>query len=124
MSTKSQPRLGAQLVESMRQAVAIKEGRLRPSRRHRLTLREARVSAPPRYCSSRIRRLRERLGLSQPVFAQVLNVSVATIRGWEQGARIPDGPSRRLLEVAELHSATILTTVSRARSRSGPEAAA
>ena len=117
MSTRTKTRLGALLVESMRQAVSIKEGRLRPARRHRLTLREATVSAPPRYGSSRIRRLRERLGLSQPVFAQVLNVSVATIRGWEQGARIPDGPSRRLLEVAERHSATILTTVSRPRAR-------
>ncbi len=113
MPAKPKPRLGAQLVESMRQAVAIKEGQLRPARRHRLTLRHARVSAPPRYGSSRIRRLRERLGLSQPVFAKVLNVSVATVRGWEQGARVPDGPSRRLLEVAERHSATILTTVSR-----------
>jgi len=112
MSAKPKPRLGAQLVESMRQAVAIKEGRLRPARRHRLTLREARVAAPPRYGSSRIRRVRERLGLSQPLFARVLNVSVATIRGWEQGVRIPDGPSRRLLEVAERHSAAILTTVS------------
>jgi DNA-binding transcriptional regulator YiaG len=118
MTGKPKLRLGAQLVESMRQAVAIKEGRLRPARRHRLTLREARVSAPPRYGSSRIRRVRERLGLSQPVFAKVLNVSVATVRGWEQGARVPDGPSRRLLEVAERHSATILTTVSRMGERS------
>lgn len=113
MVTRTKPRLGAQLVESMRQAVAIKDGQLLPARRHRLTLRDARVSAPPRYGSSRIRRLRERLGLSQPVFAKVLNVSVATVRGWEQGARVPDGPSRRLLEVAERHSAAILTTVSR-----------
>ncbi|MEK7756109.1 MAG: helix-turn-helix domain-containing protein [Planctomycetota bacterium] len=124
MSTKPKARLGALLVESMRQAVAINQGRLRPARRHRLTLREATVSAPPRYGSSRIRRLRERLGLSQPVFARALNVSVATVCGWEQGARIPDGPSRRLLEVAERHPATILTAVSRVRPRSGSKAAA
>ncbi len=113
MLAKPKTRLGAQLVESMGQAVAIKAGQLRPARRHRLTLREARVAAPPRYGSSRIRRVRKHLGLSQPLFARVLNVSVATIRGWEQGVRIPDGPCRRLLEVAERHSAAILTTVSR-----------
>lgn len=124
MSSKSRPRLGALLVESMGQAVAIGEGRLRPARRHRLTLREAKVSAPPRYGSARVRRLRERLGLSQPVFARVLNVSVATVRGWEQGARIPEGPSRRLLEVAERDSEAILRTVSTNRVHPGPKAAA
>jgi len=124
MKSKSKRRLGALLVESMRQAVAIKEGRLRPARRHRLTLRDTKVSAPPRYGSARIRRLRERLGLSQPVFARVLNVSVATVRGWEQGARVPDGPSRRLLEVAELDSDAIMRTVAANRQASSPQAAA
>ncbi|NOT07215.1 MAG: helix-turn-helix domain-containing protein [Gemmatimonadales bacterium] len=124
MSARTRPRLGALLVESMQQAVAIDNGRLRPARRHRLTLRETTVSAPPRYGSSRVRRVRERLGLSQPVFARVLNVSVATVRGWEQGVRVPDGPSRRLLEVAERHSATILTSISMSRSRASATAAA
>ncbi len=124
MAHKPKARLGGLLVESMRQAVAIKEGRLRPARRHRLTLRDTRVSAPPRYGSSRIRRLRERLGLSQPVFARALNVSVATVRGWEQGARVPDGPSRRLLEVVERHPGTVLVAVSSSRPRSRSRAAA
>jgi putative transcriptional regulator len=41
--------------------------------------------------------------LSQPVFAAALNVSADTIRAWEQGKREPDGPTLRLLEVAEQH---------------------
>ena len=110
MTTK-QRGLGALLVESMAQAVAIKAGRLRAPRRHRRTLRDSAVTPPPRYGSSRIRRLRERLGLSQPIFAKALNVSIATVRGWEQGVRIPDGPSRRLLQVAERHPRAILGAV-------------
>ena len=112
MTAKTTPRLGTLLLKSMAQALAIKEGRLRPAKRHRLTLRDAKVSVPPRYGSSRVRRLRERLQLSQPVFARVLNVSVATVRGWEQGARVPDGPSRRLLELAERDAATVLRAIS------------
>lgn len=104
-------RLGAQLVESMAQAVAIDGGRRRAPRRRRRTIRDSAVTPPPRYGSSRVRRLRERLGLSQPVFARALNVSIATVRGWEQGARTPDGPSRRLLEVAERHPGAILGAV-------------
>jgi DNA-binding transcriptional regulator YiaG len=124
MATKRKGRLGTLLVKSMRQAVAIHQGRMRAARRHHLTVRDAKVTVPPKYGSARVRRLREQLGLSQPVFAHALNVSVATVRGWEQGARVPDGPSRRLLQVAERHPKTILETVSAARSPSRSPAAA
>ena len=102
---------GRRLVESMTEAVAIAEGRLPAARRHRRTLRDAAVTPPPRYGSARVRRLRERLGLSQPLFARALNVSVATVRSWEQGVRVPDGPSRRLLELVECHPRTVLGAV-------------
>jgi putative transcriptional regulator len=46
--------------------------------------------------------------LSQPVFAAALNVSPETIRAWEQGKREPDGPTLRLLEVAEQHPEVFL----------------
>ena len=115
MTATKQSRLGGLLVESMEQAVAIAAGRLRAPRRHHRTMRDVEVVPPPRYGSSRVRRLRERLGLSQPVFAQALNVSVATVRAWEQGARLPDGPSRRLLEVAEHHPNAILCAVKNGR---------
>lgn len=111
MTAKQKRDLGAMLVDSMAEAVAIERGTLPAARRHQRTLREATVTPPPRYGSSRVRRLRESLKLSQPVFARALNVSVGTVRGWEQGARIPDGPSRRLLEVVERHPRAILEAV-------------
>jgi putative transcriptional regulator len=46
--------------------------------------------------------------LSQPVFAAALNVSPDTIRAWEQGKRAPDGPTLRLLQVAEQHPEVLL----------------
>ena len=115
MTTKVKRNVAALLVESMAQAVAIEAGSLAPARRHRQTVREATVVPPPRYSSARVRRVRESLGLSQPVFAKALNVSVGTVRGWEQGARTPDGPSRRLLEVVERHPKAILESVSHGR---------
>ena len=111
MIVKRSRDLGKLLVDSMAQAVAIEGGTLRAARRHRRTLREATVAPPPRYGSARVRRLRERLGRSQPLFAKALNVSVGTVRGWEQGARVPDGPSRRLLEVGKRHPQAILEAV-------------
>ena len=109
--------LGKLLVESLREAVQIEAGLLKPARRHRRTITDASVNPPPKYGASRVRALRDRLGLSQPLFAQALNVSVGTVRGWEQGARIPDGPSRRLLEVVEQEPRVVLRAIQRPRGR-------
>lgn len=71
------------------------------------------VTATPVDVPSReeIAMLRSHLGLSQSVFAQVLNVSPETIRGWEQGKRTPDGASLRLLELAGRHPEWVLETL-------------
>jgi putative transcriptional regulator len=48
-----------------------------------------------------VQALRARLAMSQAEFADAFGVSVATIRNWEQGRRIPRGPARVLLSVIE-----------------------
>ncbi|WP_102127250.1 NadS family protein [Deinococcus planocerae] len=50
-----------------------------------------------------VTRIRERLSLSQPKFAALLGISVATLRNWEQGRRTPEGPARVLLSVVDKH---------------------
>jgi len=45
--------------------------------------------------------VRERTGLSQARFAQLLGVSVRTLQEWEQGRRAPSGAARTLLLVAQ-----------------------
>jgi putative transcriptional regulator len=45
---------------------------------------------------------RQRLGLSQSQFAQMLGVSVRTCQDWEQGRREPSGAARTLLRVAAI----------------------
>ena len=110
--------LGKMLVESLREAVEIEAGTRQPARRHRRTAADTSVNPPPQYGAARVRALRDRLGLSQPVFAQALNVSVGTVRGWEQGARVPDGPSRRLLELVDREPRVVLRTIQATRGRS------
>lgn len=46
-----------------------------------------------------VKKLRERLGMSQPEFALKFGFSLGTLRQWEQGRRSPDGPARVLLTV-------------------------
>ena len=95
--------LGRKLIESLEQAIAYQRGEYEPPRVRRLPLsaRQTAVAKPPRYDAARIQAIRERLALSQRLFAEALNVSPATVRAWEQGARVPEGPTRRLLEIAE-----------------------
>ena len=45
--------------------------------------------------------IRERTGLSQSRFAELLGVSVRTLQEWEQGRRMPSGAARTLLLIAE-----------------------
>ena len=44
--------------------------------------------------------LRRFTGLSQERFALALGISVHTLRNWEQGRRMPEGPALALLRVA------------------------
>jgi putative transcriptional regulator len=75
------------LVRSVRQAGRIRRGRAKPSR-------------STRFDPADVKAIRAGLELSQPEFAMMIGVSVATLRNWEQGRRVPEGPALTLLRVA------------------------
>jgi DNA-binding transcriptional regulator YiaG len=47
--------------------------------------------------------IRRFVGLSQVDFARAMEISVHTLRNWEQGRRKPDGPALALLKIAARH---------------------
>ena len=57
-------------------------------------------SSPPALRSSDVREIRYKLGQSRADFASMIGVTVATVQGWEEGKRLPDGPALALLTVA------------------------
>ncbi len=70
----------------------------------KITLKTRSVTLKPRtkvFTPKRIRSIRSRLNVSQPVFAQLLYVTKDTAAKWEQGVRKPSGSALRLLEIAE-----------------------
>jgi putative transcriptional regulator len=77
----------SKLVQSVKQAGKIRRGQRRPSR-------------TANFRPDDVRAVRRRLGKSQVEFALMIGVSPATLRNWEQGRRVPDGPARALLKVA------------------------
>ena len=52
-------------------------------------------------------RAREKSGLSQGKFAELLGVSVRTLQDWEQGRREPNAAAKTLIKVAELNPAVL-----------------
>ena len=54
---------------------------------------------------------RQKLGLSQTGFAEILGISVRTLHHWEQGTRTPSGAARVLLKVAERHPKLVMEAV-------------
>ena len=49
----------------------------------------------------KIKTIRKKTNLSQSVFAKLLNVSLSSVRQWEQGQRVPTGATRVLLELLD-----------------------
>ena len=77
----------------------------------KVTLRTRKLklpAKPPRYTSRRVLAVRRKLNVSQPVFAQMLNVSKDTVCKWEQNERNPSGPSARLIEILDKHPEVVL----------------
>jgi DNA-binding transcriptional regulator YiaG len=67
------------------------------------TVRQVRVIPEPSlYPPARVRAVRELIGASQEVFAQLLAVSPMTVRSWEQGVRYPSPIARRFLDEIEM----------------------
>ena len=52
--------------------------------------------------------IRNKTGLSQSRFAELLGVSVRTLQDWEQGRRAPSGAARTLLLVADKNPTALL----------------
>lgn len=66
------------------------------------TLREFDVMCLPpvkEYTPQQIKEIRLKNHASQGVFAAYLNISKSTIQKWEQGAKKPNGPSLKLLNI-------------------------
>lgn len=77
-----------ELLASVEEMDAISQGKKTP----------ARVTHFP---EPQVQAIREKTGLSQTRFAQLIGVSKRTLENWEQGHRHPTGPARALLRIVE-----------------------
>lgn len=78
------------LLQSVGEAKEIMQGKKEPSRRF--------VFKEPNP-----KDIRAKLKLTQDELANLMNISVGTLRGWEQGRREPEGPAKVLLHLVDTH---------------------
>jgi len=87
-----------ELLTSIEQGGAILRGKKVPSRSFRID-------------NPDVLKIRRHLRLTQQQFAELLGISPATLRNWEQGRRKPEGAARVLLCVAAKYPRAVLDTV-------------
>jgi putative transcriptional regulator len=90
--------LFTELIESIKEGGKILKGRAKPKRAFK-------------YDELDVKKIRQRLGLSQTKFSALLDISPATLRNWEQSRRKPHGPARVLLRIAEKNPKSVLEAV-------------
>ncbi len=61
-----------------------------------------------------VKKLRERLGLTQEVFAATYRIPLGTLGDWEQGRKRPDAPARTYLTVIARNPATVASLLGEA----------
>lgn len=82
-----------ELVNSIKEAISIHKGETDPA--------EVLEFPEPK-------KIREKLKLSQPEFAEFVGVRVSTLRNWEQGRRRIPSTAQRLFKIAEKYPDIVL----------------
>ena len=92
--------LFAHLTASMAEMGEIADGVRKPSRAFEID-------------AMKIKEIRSACGLSQTRFADLISVSVDTLRNWEQGRRSPTGPAKALLRAIANDPQHVIPALSR-----------
>jgi putative transcriptional regulator len=91
----------ARIMQGLREVAAHAKGK---------KVRGLRLHVPERIDVTAIRR---KTGLSQQAFSARIGVSTGTLRNWEQGRRMPDGPARVLLAMLARNPRLVEETLGR-----------
>ena len=86
--------IGQKLLQSVREMKAKKRGRVTA-----VELNE-------------VAEARQKAGLSQAQFAELLGISKRTLQDWEQGRRSPSGAAQALIRIAKRHPEVVREDVS------------
>lgn len=87
---------GREIIAALTDIAETLEGGIALQEKYRT--RRVTIAEPGAYGPREVKALRERLGLSQMLFAGLIGASTILVRKWESGDRRPDGMARRLMD--------------------------
>lgn len=88
---RSKKEVNTSILNGLSSALEIVQGK-KPAKR----MREVIIPDLPLYKGKDVKRVREKIEVTQKIFAEVIGVSVKTIEAWEGNRNIPDGPAQRI----------------------------
>lgn len=77
------------------------------AKNHNLKRNHIYIEPVKKYTSKEVKRIRNRIGLTQKLFASFLGVSNKTIEAWEEGVNTPSGAASRMLTIIENDNKTL-----------------
>ena len=81
--------------QGLNEAISHEQGKIK-SKVHR---RKLNIAPLPHYKGEEIKKMREKLNLSQRTFAEIIGVSAKSIEAWESGRSEPNGSAQRMLSI-------------------------
>jgi putative transcriptional regulator len=90
-------------IESVASAIEADAGEALPDLRQALKEAQAGIGRLTTPAQMLVRQAREKSGLTQAAFAELIATPVATLRDWEQGRFVPPGGVLCLLRLIEKH---------------------
>lgn len=90
-------------IESVASAIEADAGEALPDLRQALKEAQACIGRVTTPAQMLVRQAREKSGLTQAAFAELIATPVATLRDWEQGRFVPPGGVLCLLRLIEKH---------------------
>jgi len=106
------PRVADEIMAGMRELQRMMDEGKTPQ--EMFTVKTIEVPDPNTHSAGEIRKLRDKLGVSQAVFAHLLAVSVVLVKSWERGTRKPSPLARRLLDTIKADPSGWLARVTEA----------
>ncbi len=84
------------IMTGLNQGLEYANGKLPSLKRRKVT-----ISPLPDFNGKKVKAIRNKLNLSQTIFAAALGVSIKTVEAWETGRNKPNGSAQRILQILD-----------------------
>lgn len=85
------------IMTGLKQSLEYETGKLTSVKKRKVT-----IAPLPEYCGENVKSIRNKLNLSQIIFAEALGVSIKTVEAWETGRNKPNGSAQRILQLLDI----------------------